>query len=206
MNRVSLITSAILGVLVVLSGGCVANQQIRGQGAPNLDRKLSTFAYIEQGDLLTVIVSTKAARYRDNASYMPLEISIANTGMRRLNLTRESFTLIDEEGNRYPCAAPNELLTGYEFLDLDRSSALADLGGLIFDRFASYNRYPSNFSPTRNAGTRVVKDRLQLPKFGYILDHIYFPKPLTGIKGHRFDLFINAPELEDPVFVKFEVR
>jgi hypothetical protein len=203
MNRIS---AAALTICVLLSGGCVANQQIRGQGAPDLDRKLSTFAWIERGDLLTLIVSTRAARYRDGAGYMPLEISLANTGMRRLSLTRESFTLIDEEGNRYPCAGPSELMREYNFLDLDRSQALADLGGLIFDRFASYNRYPSNFSPTRSASTSVVRDRLVLPKSGYLLDHIYFPEPSTGIKGHRFDLFLNSPELEDPVFVKFEVR
>ena len=193
-------------VLALLSAGCVTRQQIRGQGAPDLDRKLSTFAWIERGDLVTLIVSTRAARYRDGANYIPLEISLANTGLRRLSLTRESFTLIDEEGNRYPCAGPSELLGDYEFLDLDRSPALADLGGVIFDRFAAFNRYPSNFSPTRTASTSVVRDRLVLPKFGYILDHIYFPKPKTGIKGHRFDLFVNSPELEDPVFVKFEVR
>jgi hypothetical protein len=51
-----------------------------------------------------------------------------------------------------------------------------------------------------------VRDAMQLPKFGYLVDYIYFPRPVGGVKNQRFELFLNAPQLPDPVFVRFEVR
>jgi hypothetical protein len=50
-----------------------------------------------------------------------------------------------------------------------------------------------------------VKDSVAIPRYGYIIDYIYFPRPKTGVVGKRFELFMNAPELPDPVFVKFAV-
>ena len=52
----------------------------------------------------------------------------------------------------------------------------------------------------------VVTDTVELPRFGYILDMLYFPAPSTGLKGHKFELSMTAPELADPIFVKFEVK
>ena len=128
--------------------------------------------------------------------------------MKQLSLTRESFTLSDEKGNRYPCASPKELLASYDFLDLDRN--LAELRGIVFNRFGAMIEYPSRFSPVRRAPiageSTMVTDSLQLPKFGYFLDMVYFPMPSTGLKGHHFELAMTAPELTDAIFVKFEVN
>lgn len=199
---------AILAV-TALAAGCGARQQVSGRTAPDVDRKLTRFSYIEEGSIVTFIVSTKAARYRDDAGYMPLQISVANTGLRRITIGRESFTLVDEQGNRYPLAGPRELLESYNFLDMD--GTLGELLGVLPDnKFAAFSRFNSNFSPDRGipeiGGSSLVRDELTLPKFGYIIDTIYFPRPATGIKGHRFELFLDAPELENPVFVKFEVQ
>jgi hypothetical protein len=183
-------------------------QPMRGQEASGLDRKLSTFAFIEEGDIATLIVGTRATRYRENSEYMPLEICIANNGLRQLVLTRESFVLIDEEGNRYPAANPKELMEGYDFLDLDRNS-LAELEDIVFNKFAAYTRYGSKFSPTHQAvalRSNLVRDLVSLPKFGYMVDFIYFPTPATGLKGHRFELFVESSELQDPIFVRFLVE
>jgi len=188
--------------------GCASLQPMRGQETTGLDRKLSTFAFIEEGDLVTLIVDTKATRYREDSPYIPLEIAIANKGLRQIALTRESFTLIDEQGNRYPAATPRELIESYEFLDLDRNQ-LAELEGIIFNKFAAMARYPSQFSPTRGANfgrSNIVRDLVSLPKHGYLLDFVYFPAPKTGLLGHRFELFLGSQHLETPVFVKFEVR
>ncbi len=200
---------AVLPMLALtLLASCAARQPIRGQETDALDRKLSTFAYIEEGDLMTLIVDTKATRYRENSPYIPLEIAIANNGLRQIALTRESFTLIDEEGNRYPAASPRELIEGYEFLDLDRNQ-LSELDGIIFNKFAAFSRYPSMFSPTRGHSfgrSNLVRDLVSLPRFGYLLDFIYFPYPKNGLLGKRFVLFVHSQQLEDPVFIKFEVK
>jgi len=191
-------------------GACVGATRtpMRGRAAPGLDRKLSTFAFIEEGDLVTFIVDTRAARLREGSPYVPLEIAVANRNLRQLTVTRESFTLVDADGNRYPCAGPKELLEGYEFLDVDRR--IAELEEIVFSRFVNFTRYPSQFSPTRSArvgpeGSAIVRDRVVLPKFGYLLDVIYFPTPSSGVLNQRFELFLTAPELEEPVFVKFAV-
>lgn len=193
--------------LVLLAASCVTRQPIEGQPVTGLDRKLSTFAFIEEGRLVTLIVGTRAARDRDETSYIPLEIAVANNGLRTLTLTRESFTLIDEQGQRYPMATARELIENYAFLDWDRR--LGELQSITFNKFSALARYPSKFSPTEMARTSfqdIVRDRVSLPRYGYIIDYIYFPKPETGIRGHTFELFLDAPELEDPAFVRFNVR
>jgi hypothetical protein len=194
-------------MLVVLAlvgaGSCATRQPLRGQESKGLDRKLSTFAYIEDGDLVTLVVDTWSARDRDPQGFMPLEIAVANRGVRSLTLSRESFTLIDGQGNRYPMAGPSELIAGYEFLDFDRN--LSELPGILYNKFAAFTRYESNFSPERGVG-QLVLDRIHVPRYGYIMDFIYFPKPASGILDQQFELFLDTPELEDPVFVRFEVK
>jgi hypothetical protein len=178
-----------------------------GQPAPDVDRKLSTFAYIEDGKIATFVVDTRATRYREKDNYIPIEIAIANRGVKQLTLTRESFTLTDEKGGRYPCASPKELLANYDYLDLDRN--LAEVNEIVFNRFGAMTQYPSKFSPTRRPEVGVpgvVTDTVQLPRFGYLIDMIYFPAPATGLKGHKFELSMSTPELTDPIFVKFEVK
>jgi hypothetical protein len=205
----ALLLAAALGLTLA---ACASRQTVEGQPTTGLDRKLSTFAWIEQGDLVTFIVGTRAARYRDKSEFMPIEIAIANTGVKTLVLTRESFTLIDEQGTRYPAASPRELMEGYEFLDLDREQ-LSELALIVDSKFAAYTHYSSKFSPTRSSvfdtvptASTVVRDMVSLPKFGFIIDYIYFPKPETGIKDHRFELFMESQNLSEPVFVKFEVK
>lgn len=205
--------AVVLGLaLLPYLAGCAARTPIAGQEVHGLDTKYSAFAWIEQGKLVTLIVGTRAARYRENSNFIPIEIALSNNGVKNLVLTRESFVLIDEKGNRYPAASPRELIEGYEFLDLDRDQ-LAELGSLINSKFAAYTRYNSKFSPTRSAamdlapgGTKTVRDMVSLPRFGYILDFIYFPKPVTGVKGHRFELFVESQNLPDPVFVRFRIE
>jgi hypothetical protein len=193
-------------VVAALGSACATRQPMTGQEAGDVDRKLSTFAYIEDGKLVTFIVDTRATRYREKEKYIPVEIAIGNRDVKQLTLTRESFTLSDEEGHRYPCASPKELLANYDYLDLDRN--LGELEGIVFNRFGAMTYYPSKFSPTRRPGgaLSVVTDSVQLPRFGYLLDFLYFPQPTTGLKGHKFELTMTAPELADPIFVKFEVK
>ncbi len=188
---------------------CATREPLRGQEAPATDRKLSTFAFIEEGDLASLIVSTKATRYRGKDPYVPLELCLANRGLKKITLTRESFTLLDADGRRYPCAGPRELMERYDFLDLDRR--LMELEDIVFHRFANFVRYDSKFSPTRTpspdpAVSNLVHDRVTLPEFGYLIDLIYFPKPESGLVGKPLELFVSAPELRNPIFVKFVVQ
>lgn len=197
-----------LGLAVVIAAtalSCAGRQEVRGQEVSGVDRKLSTFAFIEDGDLVYFVVGTKAAQYRAAGPYVPLEIAVANRGLKQLTLTRESFVLVDSEGHRYPCASPRELLEGYEYLDFDLN--LLELESILSTKFAAMTRYPSKFSPSRQAvrgRPNLVRDLVSLPKFGYLYDVVYFPLPASGIAGQTFELFLQAPELPDPVFVRFD--
>jgi len=204
VNSRSVVVLVLLVLLLAVLSGCAGLAPMRADDPRGLDRKLSTFAWIEDGDVMTLIVDTKATRYREETAYIPLEVAISNNGLKQISLTRESFTLMDEEGNRYPLATPTELMKGYEYLDFDRTH-LSELPGIVFNRYAAYAFYPSKFSPTRALGG-IVHDSLPLPKFGYTIDVLYFPSPTTGVVGHEFELFVDAPELEDPIFVKFMVK
>jgi hypothetical protein len=198
---------ALLVGIGILAASCATRQPIRGQEARGFDKKLSTYAYIEEGDILTFIVGTRPARDKDGYGYVPFEIAIANHGLRKLELTLESFTLIDKDGNRYPSATARELLQGYNMLDFDRN--LGELASIVFNRFGAMARYPSNFSPTETLnvdGTAIVRDLVSLPKHGFLIDFIYFPEPASGIRDQPFELFLDSPDLDEPVFIKFEVR
>ena len=123
--------------LVLAAASCAEQRSAPKQKVDvrGLDRKLSTFAFIEEGNLVSFIVDTRPTRYREEGGYIPIEISIANRGLKKISITRESFTLRDQDGNEYPCVEPKELIDNYQFLDLDRR--LAELSEIVFNRFAA---------------------------------------------------------------------
>lgn len=194
----------ILAVSLSLSTiACLHDQTLsEPKSADAVDRKLSRFAFIEEGRLAALIISTQATIRREGEKYMPLEIAIANKRAGELSIGRESFTLIDEKGNRYPVAEPRELIESYPHLDQDRQR-FSELFPLISTRFSAFNQISSKLLPTR-AG-RPVQDLTSLPNSGVMVDFLYFPMPSTGLAGHRFELFLDTPELENPLFVSFVV-
>jgi hypothetical protein len=208
--KISAVPAAAAALVLSLSAtACLERRSTAPRELGGLDRKLSTFAWIEDGNLVALIVDTRAARYTEDAPYVPLEIAVANRGLANLTLTRESFTLVDETGQRYGAVGPRELMEGYDFLDRDRTT-LAELAEIVEGKFATFTAYPSRFSPSRalTRGSNLVRDSVTLPKFGYMVDFIYFPRPATGVLDHRFELQMNAPELppdNNPIFVKFMV-
>jgi hypothetical protein len=52
----------------------------------------------------------------------------------------------------------------------------------------------------------IARDRILLPRFSFIHDVIYFPRPPGLGAGQPLELFLRAPELPDPVFVRFDIR
>lgn len=202
----------LLGGIVVMAVAltavaCAGRRPMRGGEVGGLDRKLSTFTFIEEGDLVTLIVNTRATRYRENTDFIPIEFALANHALRSLTLSRESFLLIDEQGRRYHVANPRDLLASYDFLELDRR--LNEIPNLVFNRFAAFTRYRSSLSPTRvppaGAEPATVWERVAVPKSGYIIDMLYFPRPRGGVLNQKFELQLTTTELPHPIFVKFEV-
>jgi hypothetical protein len=179
---------------------------VTGCGAPkkaptDVDPKLTNTAYFEEGDLMTFVVGIRAALSREDKGYIPLQIAIVNNGLEGITINREFFTLVDENGNRYAPVGFDELKKDYRVMDLDKK--LADLDGVILGKYQAFQQEPSTLTESFDRPTLLVT---KLPKFSYIIDWLYFPKPEEGAKGRRFELFLDAPELPDPVFVRFRVE
>ena len=149
-------TVAVLPVAAILLAlgivGCSEHRSKPPREVGGLDEKLSNFAWKEDGNLLALIVDTRAARFVEEANYMPLEVAVAHRGLKELVLTRESFTLVDETGQKYTVAGPQELMENYDFLDRDRQT-LAELMGIVDQKFATFTFYPSRLSPSRTGST-----------------------------------------------------
>ena len=167
----------------------------------DLDRKISQSSYIEEGKLMALVVGTRATRQREDRPYIPLEIAVVNKALASISFTAESFTLIDSEGNRYSTVGFDELKSDYRTIDLDRR--LEEVGPTVRGSFQAYEERPSSLTGSFD---RPIVQKMFLPKFSYMIDWIYFPTPAGGVRGKRFELFLEAPELQDPVFVRFEVE
>ena len=57
----------------------------------------------------------------------------------------------------------------------------------------------------RERDQREHHAHLELPRFGYISDLLYFPVPEQGVVGGPFRLYFKTPELQEAVVVSFEI-
>ena len=164
--------------------------------------KLSTFVYKEEGTLVFLSVGVEAARYDREQKYFPLFITLANKDVAVLNITPESFTFEDLLGQKYSPLPVATIESEYRREVFDRKMYAQTLShtATAVDR---YNRIPSNFYPALKGG--IVNDRVQLPRFGYLNDVLYFPVPEDGLGLGPFHLHFKAPELEEAVVVAFDI-
>ena len=193
----------LVGAILVLSvgagSGCSAPAGgIRPAGA---DPRIGLFSFVEEGNLVLLVASTRAARYRSDRPYFPVEIVVANKGLASLTLTPESFALVDPGGKEYAPVGRDELARSYGGTDVDRR--FGELEAVLGAKLAEYTRVPCNLTP--DFDDPIARDRLFLPRFGYIRDFLYFPRPEGGVAHRALELTLRAPELPEPVFVRFVV-
>ena len=85
----------------------------------------------------------------------------------------------------------------------DRSFA-SSFVSVLRSRWPNYHRLDSSLFPPAGGGIRT--EFVQLHRYSWLHDFLYFPHPTTGVVGRRFELWLDTEELEDPVFVKFKVE
>ena len=205
---------ALLVALVLVSlglAGCArqVNTQV-AQNAPALDAKFSLTSYAEEGELLALVVGTRPTITRSKLNYIPFEVGIVNRAVPLLTLSLESFTLIDEDGNRYPAVGEIELNRSYEgsvvadTVTRNGFFRIGEIEPIIAGRYTTFVRKRGVLTP---ATGRVDLANQFLEQFTYAVNMVYFPRPegLENVRGEIFELFVDAPELEDPVFVRFRV-
>lgn len=201
-RSIPLLSAAVLLALPGCAPVLQPNEMTVEEG--RLDPKLAQATWIEEGSQVALIVSTRATRYRLKQPFLPLEVSVVNRGLEGLTLTRESFTLVDARGNRYPMAGRQELSDGYGgSTDLDRRN-FTEATPIVLGKYQSYSLIRSNFTP--GFDDSIAVDRVSLPRFSYLLDFLYFPRPPGFVEGEPLELLLSAPELGESVFVRFTVQ
>lgn len=167
-----------------------------------LSTKLSTFNYKDEGSLILMVVGVEAAQYNVKEKYFPLFITLANKGAGTLHITRESFSFEDSLGRRYSPLPVTIIQAEYHRGEFDLRMFRQNYAftGTSVERFTPI---PSNFYPSVTRG--IVHDDIQLPRFGYMNDILYFPVPEEGVRGGPFRLYFKTPELEEAVVVAFEI-
>jgi len=187
-------------VLALTAAGCatVPNPNVISP----LSKKLSTFNYKDEGKLILLVVGVEAARYNVNEKYFPLLITLANKGAGTLHITRESFTFEDSLNRRYSPLPVTVIQAEYHRGEFDRKLFRQNFSftATTVERFIPI---ASNFYPSVTRG--IVNDNIQLPRFAYLNDILYFPVPEEGVHGGPFRLYFKAPELEEAVVVSFEI-
>lgn len=203
---------AVLAVAVGIGAGCAGwkGQLPQEEG---LHPRLTRFTYLERGNLVAFAVDVSATILREESPYIPIGIGLANKGLERIKLDRESFTLVDEQGRRYPMASVAEVrekMSSLMRMDLRVSGSFAEVFAGSYD---SWIQIPSVYFPVQDAGPSslfgrrgLVIDRLEVPRATYMVDVIYFPRPEGPLKEARFELWLDSESLEQPFFVKFAVK
>ncbi|GAB4222300.1 MAG: hypothetical protein Kow0062_19040 [Acidobacteriota bacterium] len=207
--RVALGAAVAAGALLA---GCASLRGTLPQ-EEGLHPRLTRYTYLERGSLVALAADVSATLQREDKAYIPVGIGVANIGLPSLTLTRESFTLVDEEGRRYPMAGVGEVraeLGGLMKYDLRLSFTFAEV---FATGYQGWRQVPSVFFPLQDAEIdslfsrrNVVRDNVTLPRATWMVDVIYFPHPEGEITGRRFELWMKTPELEEPIFVKFAVK
>lgn len=191
-------------LVVVFASAAMASCAARRspERASTTDPKLAPSTYMEDGRLVALVVSTRAAEVRRSKTHFPLEIAVVNKGLAGLSISPESFVLVDDSGRRHPVAGREDLANRYGNTDIDRR--FSEAAGPVRAKFSQYLPVPSNMTPGFDRG--VARDHVSLPRFAYLLDFVYFPRPEGGAAGRTYELFLSAPELPDPVFVRFRIE
>jgi hypothetical protein len=105
------------------------------------------------------------------------------------------------------CLAQAETV-GLKFRDGARSKCRRDSQeistlGFNLTKFDPYSFIYTNFFPL--TGTGLIDDRADLPRFTYMADLLYFPRPEGELRGGIFELHLTAEGLPEDVLVVFEV-
>jgi hypothetical protein len=184
----------------LILGGCASTPN------PNVvspySTKLSTFNYKDEGSLILLIVGVEAAQYNVREKYFPLFVSLANKGAPTLHVTPESFAFEDSLGRKYSPMPLTVIQAEYHRGEFDRKLFRQNFS-FTASSVERFTPIASNFYPSITRG--VVNDNLQLPRFAYLNDLLYFPVPEQGVVGGPFRLYFKTPELEEAVVVSFEI-
>lgn len=190
------------------ASGCASYNTLPQE--PGFDPRLTRFTYINEGESANLAVDTEATRLRQDAQFIPLGVGLVNIDQLRMTVTRDSFTLIDDQGKRYPLATLQDSRNIGAVRTYDQR-LMRNFRSVFFTRYASWTQVEATFFPINSPdpmfrGMGLLRDTVQVPKLGWFVDILYFPRPEGTLAGRAWQLEVKVPELQTPVAVKFQVR
>lgn len=193
----------LLALLAAASAaGCTySRERPRAVSTDTLSPTLGPMTFKEEGNLVVLTVDVNATRFHDESPFIPVAVGMGNKRVEPyISLSRESFYLMDAFGRRYGMAGVEEVQRLQRGLAQDRQLTQVSFRT---NKFNGFRFYRTTFFPFLSGG--ILRDRVDLPTFGFIADVLYFPRPEGDLKGGVFELHVNAKQLPQDVFVVFEV-
>ena len=188
---------AMLGTWLVLAAGtAVADPK-------DTSERYGAQTYRERVGGVTVLADTFLASRSEGSAYVPFAVAVGLAlGTRGATITRESFTLIDADGNRVAAAGAMEIRDRYGRAGFD-ASLMRVQRMTVGQQFSGDIEVASRFyGGTKELG--LVQDRVHLSPSTWFRDIVYFPRPPAGLEG-ILTLRIEGGGLETPVDVRFRV-
>ncbi|MBD3869546.1 MAG: hypothetical protein IFK94_15610 [Acidobacteria bacterium] len=200
--RKSMLVSAVMAL--VATAGCIGGARSTGwsPGRSQVSPTLAPYIHFEEGDLAFFAVNTHLARLSLKEDLIPLEIAIANKSMDLLTVAPELIILRDMEGNRWPVASAAESAGKSLQSRFSRNLQPVPFLDTVQLHFSAYQALPATFGlrPGDYTMTRTVEMR----KKTWIYAQIWFPNPGGALKGRQFEIWLNSPELPEPIFTTIQ--
>lgn len=196
----------LLAAALVALAGCLALA-----AAP--PKKLSATGFVGRTGEITVIADTDLASHAGEAPYLPLIVWVGHQESRPIKAVRDSFVLVDPNGQKHQLAGLSEVRKAYgsNLLSADRSRLRAQAehyqyAEMEFDYARPIPRV--TFFPDL-ASSEVMYDEVELPRDTYFRTLLYFSNPggrPTGLFTLVFTDSLSGQTVEVPLTFTWSKR
>jgi len=187
--------------MTVLSAGCAVSRSTAPGTSPSQPVPSETLApsiFYEEGKLVFLGVNVHIARFSLDADPLPVEIAIANKGIELLSVSPEHITLRSRDGDAWPMASEEESAGSSLRSEFDRNLMPVPFADAVKLRFPNYRHMPSTFG--LRGGNRSMTRAVEMRRHTWTLTQIWFPNPGGELKGKLYEVWLDSPELPEPVF------
>ena len=187
--------------MTVLSAGCAVSRSTAPGTSPSQPVPSETLApsiFYEEGKLVFLGVNVHIARFSLDADPLPVEIAIANKGIEQLSVSPEHITLRSLDGKAWPVASAEESAGSSLRSSFDRKLMPVPFVDIVKLRFPNYKYMPSTFG--LRGGNLSMTRAVDMRRNTWTLAQIWFPNPGGELKGKLYEVWLDSPELPEPVF------
>lgn len=172
---------------------------------PQLSKKISIFGYKSEAAGVKMIVDGGVARLRGAEKYVPLLVWLGHDEKKTIHAGRESFMLVDPEGNSCPLPTHSEVVKDYgaNLMSFDHELArkMDDYGAMDFLSCKFMKKVA--FFPNPSSGV-IMYDNVELPNRSFFRALLYFPNK-AGKSDGTYVLTFEDKSAEVKVSTAFKI-